>query len=167
MTITTIKHKYRPAFSAEEVEALATILLEAYLTDLKKPPYLDTKPSDSTRAYSPKMQLLHYSLVGKINLLRAKIANSAITPAYTTEPHSKDRIGMLESLGMPEEEIAIAVNAATKENLWALCYKKYIHDMASCTYAETEAAYEHMYLHNLLTDREVAIFEAKDMVKES
>ncbi len=162
MTITTTKHKYRPAFSAEEVEALATILLEAYLTDLKKPPYLDTKPSDSTRAYSPKMQLLHYSLVGKINLLRAKIANSAITPAYTTEPHSKDRIGMLESLGMPEEEIAIAVGGKTKEAIWKRCYEKFIDNPASCTVPEIEAAHEHMYLHNLMTSEEVAAFEARN-----
>ena len=82
------KPRYRPAFSEEEVETLATILLEAYLIDLAKPPYNPKTPADSRRAFSPEMKLTHTGLIGKINLLRTKIANDAIEPAYVVRKHS-------------------------------------------------------------------------------
>lgn len=157
----TTKHKYRPVFSEEEVETLATILLEAYLADTKKPPYNPNYPADSRRAFSPEVKLIHHALIGKINTLRTKIANNAINPAYVTTKHSDPKIAQLESLGVSADDIAIASGTETKEQYWERCYKKFKVSADLCTVPEIEAAMEHMYLNDLMTSDQVASHEAK------
>ena len=156
------KSMYRPVFSEEEVEVLATILLEAYLSDISKPCYLPSKPADSRRAFSPHIKLVHHRLIGKINTLRTKIANNALSPAYMVRKHSDHNIAILENLGAPETEIAILDSTETKEQHWKRCYLKFTSNPASCTVPEIEAAREHMYLNGLMTSEEVKQFEAKD-----
>jgi hypothetical protein len=155
------KSMYRPAFSEEEIEVLATILLEAYLLDMSKPPYNISKPADSRRAFSPEVKLLHHGLIGKINTLRAKIANKAITPAYVTRKHTDPTIAMLEDLGAPEAEIAALDDTETKEQYWERCYLKFVSTFNLCTVSEIEAAYEHMYLNDLMTPEQLENFEAR------
>ncbi len=158
-TKTKTKHKYRPAFSEEEVEVLSTILLEAYLADMKKPLYNPKHPADSTHAFSPEYKLIHHGLVGKINTLRTKIANNIMPPAYTTTKYKDPAIEMLDSLGAPTEQVATLAKGESKEVYWKRCYEKYIQDPASCTVPEIEAAYEHMYLNDLMTTEEMVIHE--------
>ena len=157
--MTATKSRYRPAFSEEEVEALATILLEAYLADIAKPPYNPSRPADSKRAFSSRMKLVHYRLMGKINTLRTKIANNALSPAYVVRKHIDPAIAILEDLGAPEDEIAAATGGETKEQYWEACYIQFQKNPNLCTVPQIEAAHEHMYLHDLMTPEEVAAFE--------
>lgn len=156
------KSMYRPAFSEEEVEALATILLEAYLTDMSKPPYISDKSADSRQAFSPEMKLIHHGLIGKINILRAKIANKTLNPAYVVRKHIDPAIAILEDLGAPEDDIALLAGSITKEQHWENCYNQFVKSPDLCTVAIIEAAYEHMYLHDLMTSEEVTAHEAKN-----
>ena len=164
MPVPKNRYRYRPAFSKEEVEALATILLEAYLADMNKPPYNPQKPADSTHAFSPEMQIVHHGLVGKINTLRTKIANDALNPAYSTTKHSDPELAVLESLGAPEAEVAMLAGTETKEVYWKRCYLKYSNAPVSCTIPEIEAAEEYRYLHDLMTPIEVKVFESRSDV---
>jgi hypothetical protein len=159
------KHKYRPAFSEEEVEALATILLEAYLIDIKKPSYLPDQPANSKRAFSPEMRLTHHRLIGKINTLRSKIANNALSPAYSISKAMDAKVETLKSLGAPADQIAQLDGTATKEDYWARCYDKYItaDTYLSLTISELEAAQEHRYLNDLMTAEEMVAHERKDI----
>lgn len=160
--MTATKSRYRPAFSEEEVEALATILLQAYLADIAKPPYdptqLDT-PANSSKAFSPEMKLIHHGLIGKINTLRTKIANKALNPAYTVRKYVEPAIAILEDLGVDESELATLDGTETKEQYWKRCYLKYVEDEYSCTVPEIEAALEHKYLNDLMSPEEEANFE--------
>ncbi len=156
------KSMYRPAFSEEEVEALATILLEAYLIDIAKPPYISDQPANSKRAFSPEMKLTHHGLIGKINTLRTKIANKALNPAYLVRKHIEPAIAILEDLGAPEAEIDALTGEVPKEVYWESCYLKFTVNPQSCTMSEIDAAYEHMYLNGLMTSDEVIAFETKD-----
>jgi len=156
------KPMYRPAFSEEEVEALATILLEAYLVDMAKPPYNPKYSADSRRAFSPEMKLTHHGLIGKINTLRTKIANKALNPAYLVRKHIEPAIAILEDLGAPEADIVAATGGETKEEYWSRCHSKYLELPMACTVAEIDAAQEHRYLHDLMSPEEVATYEAKD-----
>ena len=157
--MTATKSRYRPAFSEEEVEVLATILLEAYLADIAKPPYSPSRPADSRRAFSPEMKLIHHGLIGKINTLRTKIANNALSPAYEVRKHSNPLIATLEDLGAPEEVIAAATGGETKEQYWEACYLQFQKHPNVCTVPQIEAAQEHMYLNDLMTPEEIAAFE--------
>lgn len=148
------KARYRPAFSKEEVEVLSAILLEAYLIDVDK--------SHVNRTYTKEEKLIHHGLIGKINTLRTKIANNALSPAYEVRKYSDPEIAMLEDLGAPEAEIAILTGDETKEQYWERCYKKFQYMFDSCTVPEIEAAYEHMYLNDLMSPEQVTIHEAKD-----
>ena len=159
--MTATKARYRPAFSEEEVETLATILLEAYLADIAKPPYNPKYPADSRRAFSPETKLIHHGLIGKINTLRTKIANNALSPAYVVRKHSNPLIATLEDLGASEEVVAAATGGETKEAYWTRCYWKYMDDISSCTVPEIEAAMEYKYLNDMMTSEEVATHEAK------
>jgi len=156
------KSMYRPAFSEEEVEALATILLEAYLIDIAKPPYKPETPADSRRAFSPEMKLTHHGLIGKINTLRTKIANKTLNPAYVVRKHIEPAIAILEDLGAPESEIAKLAGGETKEEYWSRCHSKYLELPMACTVAEIDAAQEHRYLHDLMSPEEVTAYELKD-----
>lgn len=156
------KSMYRPAFSKEEVEVLATILLEAYLADMAKLPYNPKQSADSRLAFSPEIKLIHHGLIGKINTLRTKIANNALSPAYVVRKHIDPAIAMLEDLGAPEDEVELLAGSITKEHHWENCYNQFIKSPDLCTVAMIEAAYEHMYLNDLMTPEQVTAHEAKD-----
>jgi len=155
------KARYRPAFSEEEVEVLATILLEAYLNDIAKPPYNPEAPIDPTRSFSPEVKLVHHGLIGKINTLRTKIANNALSPAYIVRKHADPAIAILEDLGADEAELDSLTGDETKEQRWERCYKKFNADPVSCTTSEILAAMEYKYLNDLMTPEEEANFEDK------
>lgn len=157
----TTKSMYRPAFSEEEVETLATILLEAYLIDMAKLPYNPSKPADSRLAFSPEIKLIHHGLIGKINTLRTKIANKALNPAYVVRKYVEPAIAILEDLGAPETEIASLSGEVPKEVYWKTCYEKYTKNQYSCTVPEIEAALEHKYLNDLMNPEETIAFEAR------
>ena len=158
--MTATKARYRPAFSEEEVETLATILLEAYLIDIAKPPYKPENPADSRRAFSPETKLIHHGLIGKINTLRTKIANNALSPAYVVRKHIDPAIAILEDLGADEAELDALDGTITKEQHWENCYNQFLKSPDLCTVPQIEAAYEHMYLNDLMTPEQIVTFEA-------
>lgn len=89
-------------------------------------------------------------VVGILAPFQAKIQNDSLTPAYTTEPKQS----LEEKLGMSTPHYD------DKVDYWAACYNKYVATPAECSLAEIQAAQEHMYLNNLMSDEEVAVFEA-------
>lgn len=128
--------KYRPSLSAETIAHLVT-LVKADLTS-----FSPINKAESTQA------------IAVLAPFMAKIENAGIVPAYTvsnTRPTLAASLGMISetSLASPED----------KEVYWEQCYNKYVSDKMSCSYAEIQAAYEHMYLNDLLTPEQAALFE--------
>lgn len=99
-------------------------------------------------------------VVGILAPFQAKIQNDSLTPAYTTKPKQS----LEEKLGMvPGTIISYSLDGIDyrdKVDYWRACYNKYVAMPTTCSLAEIQAAQEHMYLHGLMSDEEVAVFEA-------
>ena len=102
-------------------------------------------------------------LVAKFAPLQAKIDNAGLAVAYTvTPPMSK-----LESLGGTESSDHLTSSYTLaghdyiiKELYWEACYKLYTESPELCNMTTISSAREHMYLNDLMSDEEIAEFEA-------
>ena len=97
-------------------------------------------------------------LIGILAPFEAKIAAQAIFPAYTTSPKES----LLDSLG----GTAPSAQNLPKEAYWLVCYNKYMESRESCSLEEIQAAREHMYLHDLMSQEELAEFEKQTLEEQ-
>ena len=113
-----------------------------------------------------KEQPLSTSSIELISILapfQAKIQNMGLEPAYTTQvrlpkPSVEVSLGML-----PNSSVAYTFGGTmyhTKEEYWKACYDHSLIDFESLHLLEMNAAKEHMYLNDLMTEEEVIEFEA-------
>lgn len=93
------------------------------------------------------------SIIGYLSPFKAKIDNLSISEAYTLAPPKQT---LLEGLG---EIDPLSPSSASKEEYWESCYEMYIAQPDSMTISEVRGAREHMYLNDLMTPEEAAIFE--------
>ncbi len=107
-----------------------------------------------------------FSLISTLSPFAAKIANGGIQAAYVTVP-PKAKATSLEGLGADLAKFTDLVNLSSKcepgidkEAYWYDCYRKYNSDPVSCSLEEIQAAKEHMYLNDLMSEEEIAEFEA-------
>jgi len=106
------------------------------------------------------------SCISTLAPFQAKIANAAITAAYTTAP--RVLANSLESLGGTDESAISArvASAFSKEQLWEFCYNKFVANPQGCSLEEITNAQEHAYLNDLMTEAELATFEGREPVPE-
>lgn len=105
-------------------------------------------------ARTPTISDLDLQLISSLVPYLSKIDNATVVPAYNTT----SRASVLEQLGGPISQIS-HVTQESKEEYWSTCYTKYAAHPEVCTVLEIQAAKEHMYLHNLMNEQEVAEFE--------
>jgi hypothetical protein len=94
----------------------------------------------------------------------AKIDQEAITPSHVTAP----KMSLLESLGEavnpnpPELEQCTndPDSFASKDEYWKHCYDR-MQTGENLSVREINAAREHMYLNDLMTDEEIFLFESQ------
>ena len=151
--MTTSKHRYRPALTADEIRVLDSILKARYL--------LESGMEVVTTKLTTADYVILTQLQAKVTTLQAKVANNALQAAYVTKKHHIPEIATLESLGASEDMIAIATGGETKEAYWKRSYLKYSVSADICTVPEIEAAHEHMYLNDMMTPEQVARHEKK------
>ena len=86
----------------------------------------------------------------------AKIENSGITAAYTSNPKKslEESLGLTSPLDVPH-------STNSKEERWEWAYAKYALNPTECSLSEIQAAREHMYLNDLMTEEEALDFEAE------
>ena len=151
--MTTSKHRYRPALTADEIRVLDSILKDRYL--------LESGMEVVTTKLTTADYVILTQLQAKVTTLQAKVANNALQAAYVTKKHHIPEIATLESLGASEDMIATVTGGETKEQYWETCYAKFVYNPQACTIPEIEAAHEHMYLNGLMTSDEVTAFEER------
>lgn len=103
------------------------------------------------------------SIISYLAPFLSKIENSGVSPAYDLVGR-KPAHNSLAGLGVPTGENLL--DGMSKEEIWAKSYAKYELDRAACSLAEIQAAREHMYLNDLMTELEVLEFEAASIGKE-
>ena len=167
------KNKHRPLLTAEEVKVLAFIAKQAYSEHLTKPPYSPDDPTNPARGLPLHVENALLSVLQKLSVLEAKIANHAIKPAYTTAPPAPPTPSIEESLGMEVEYTTLKTPITTlvpspegygsKEEYWEACYQKFLIDPTSMSLAEIAAAQEWRYLEGIMSTEEAEAFEAKTM----
>ena len=114
------------------------------------------------RTEQPFPSTISLEILGKFAGLKGKIDNNAINPAYTTAP----AISKLESLGgisqqAPSTAYTLAgTSYSTKEEYWEACYKLYAVSPELCDMTTIMSGKEHAYLNDLMTEEEIAEFEA-------
>jgi len=96
-------------------------------------------------------------LISILAPFQAKIQNDGLIPAYSSAP----KLTVEESIGMVES--AHSRPYQSKEEFWLSCYNLYIEHPEKCTLIEIQAAREHMYLHELMTDTEMKEFEQESI----
>lgn len=99
-------------------------------------------------------------VLGILAPFQAKIQNAALTPAYTSappKPSIEESLGMNQPATVPTSLYGVH---SKKEVYWQACYSKYIINPLSCTVEEIQAAREHMYLHDKMSEEEKEKFEA-------
>ena len=103
-------------------------------------------------------------LVAKFAPLQAKIDNAGLAIAYTTSPKEST----LESLGEVDSSLLNTYTLDTllyssKEAYWEACYLKYVDVPHDCDISTIAAAKEHMYINDLMSEEEIAEFEATSL----
>lgn len=136
--------KYRPSLTAELIEHLIVLATK----DLTSFEAINTTESRNALAV--------------LAPFKAKIQNAGIVPAYTIS--STPRPTLADSLGMTTSQPLST--GESKEEYWERCYQKYLTAPLTCTYADLQAAYEHMYLNSLFTPEQLIAFESGTLLPE-
>jgi hypothetical protein len=104
-------------------------------------------------------------LIGILAPFQAKIQNAGITAAYVHTPKEsiEQSLGMLNTAdytSYTQQKAGMSMSPAmTKEEWWEACYVHYIKAPEYCTLQQIQAAREHMYLNDLMSDEEIREFE--------
>jgi len=135
--------KHRLGLTAEQIDILTKITKRAYAAEA-----------------TPEL----YTLLGILSTRNSKIQFDLCKPDYTPVADEDRRISKpveisLESLGaqaqLEPEEIDPA-SFSSKTLYWEACYEKYVTDLDSCSLTEIDAANEHRYINELMTEEEMA-----------
>ena len=90
-------------------------------------------------------------LIGYLAGIEAKIANSGLTPAYTT---TGAKVSVEETLGMVE-----ATDTRSKEAIYADSYNQWKENPTNCSLQIIQQEQEHRYLNDMMTSDEEAAHE--------
>lgn len=132
--------KYRPSLTASQL---------TYILQLAKNDY----------AQLASQQAL--DLISILHPFLAKIEVGAVAVSHTATPIKRDSF-----------ETAITYNKSvsnypaeftSKEEYWGHCYDLYANATPNLTIAELQAAKEHMYLNDMMTEEEIAEYEKLDI----
>ena len=151
----TSSPKYRPVLTQEDVELIQATLKLRYLNNL-------TCVSTSVNALTSQEEALTIALMGKFSTLVSKIANNAISPAYTPkETDSPDKL--LLDLGgeLPESATSTHLADTSPGERRAIAYNKYKKNPTSCTAKELADAQEYRFNAGHMTPEEEEAYDAK------
>jgi len=103
-------------------------------------------------------------LISILAPFQAKIKNAGVAEAYSTTA----KPSLEEQLGMPSATVPTvfqlgATTYLSKEEYWAACYHIYLRSPSLLSLEEIQAAREHMYLHDLMSDDEMRLFESHNL----
>jgi len=104
------------------------------------------------------------NMLSKLNVFLSKIDNKVIAASYMPAPPAPS---LLESIGVVDTSANISIKAdkKSKEQVWEDCYNKYLSNPTACNAMELECAQEHKYLNELMSQEEIATFEADQFTK--
>ena len=131
------------------------------------PPHLIAHILDLAKKEQP-LSTSSIELISILAPFQAKIQNMGLEPAYTTQvrlpkPSIEVSLGMAPCDAIAwklfNEETHQYKAYYTKEEFWEACYLKSLEYPESLHLLEMNAAKEHMYLNDLMTEEEVIEFE--------
>ncbi len=118
------------------------------------------------KSESPSISDASIDVIATLGPYQYKIENSGVAPAYTTTPQSKVKlfekitgssiVSPLAADGTEEDYIL------TKEDYWRQCYHTLQTDPNECSLKMIQAAKEHMYLNDLMSEEELKEFESNE-----
>jgi len=126
------------------------------------PPHLIAHILDLAKKEQP-LSTSSIELISILAPFQAKIQNMGLEPAYTTQvrlpkPSIEVSLGML-----PNSSVLYTLDDTayfSKEAYWQACYYQSLANFEGLSLLEMNAAKEHMYLNDLMTEEEVIEFEA-------
>jgi len=110
----------------------------------------------------PEPDVDTYSSLAYLVPFIAKIDMKGMKAIYNMAP---EKPSLLESLGAGAGtgSAMLQQSNADRERYWEECYNKYITDPSNCTHRQLDAAQEHMYINELMTEQQLQLFESGAM----